>query len=80
MTTGKLTHSLDLDLFRVSLQPYAISRPQALKLDLAACVVIAAGNDYLPPVRGLQPAKSGLERLWACYLALRATKRYDDRC
>lgn len=52
---------------------------QALKLDLAACTIMAAGNDYLPPVRGLAPAKSGLERLWSCYQAVRATKRYSAR-
>lgn len=54
--------------------------PQALKLDLAACIILAAGNDYLPAVRGFLPAKSGLDRLWDCYLGVRATKRYHARC
>ena len=52
---------------------------QALKLDLAACVIISSGNDYLPGVRGLLPVKSGLKELWAAYLAVRASKRYSAR-
>ena len=41
--------------------------------------MLAAGNDYLPGVRGLVSAPSGLDRMWACYLALRATKRFGSR-
>ena len=52
---------------------------QALKLDLAACVVMSSGKDYLPGVRGLLPVKSGLKQLWAAYLAVRASKRYSGR-
>ena len=59
----------------IGFKPYS----QALKLDLAACVVMASGNDYLPGVRGLLPVKSGLTQLWAAYLAVRASKRYSGR-
>ena len=52
---------------------------QALKLDLAACVIMASGNDYLPALRGLLPSKDGLKQLWAAYLAVRASKRYSGR-
>jgi hypothetical protein len=40
---------------------------------------MASGNDYLPALRGLLPAKDGLRQLWAAYLAVRASKRYSAR-